>query len=230
MSPAVREWLERVTVAYASQPIEISGTFEQDFDVQGTIKQERLALSGIAHSRGCFRHVAGEAMMMVADGRSITLFDPRSTVYQTDALSPDGNLPGELLEILALQNPAIAVAATGDAAVALIPRDAKTEVVPPDAEEGGQAFARLRINHNGMQAELWIRERDGRIDRVHYDFSDALKAQGAMDVIRATATIRYGETKTPADEQVKRSNFEFRPPSGARNASADPPATAPSNR
>ena len=219
----VRAVLDRVTAAYATLPIDLRGSLEQTFDVAGIGQRDRLPIAATVRSPSTFRHALGDATLIVADGSASHVLDPQGNRYVDRAIDASGGRPtldAETLATLAMQNPAAAVAVTGDAAATLVP-DGATDVRLIDAaNEGGRAFDRIELTADAIRSETWIDRATGRIDRVIVDYAGQLAKAGATDVNRATATIRYDAVGPATAPSLADDRFAFAPPTGASVAKA----------
>lgn len=209
-----RAILDRVTAAYARRPIEVAGTFDQHFDIAGITRDQTTKLAGVARDATTYRHDLAGSVLVVADGKQATVYDVRAKRYRTEA---PADASAQARAIVALQNPALAVAIEGDAAVALVP-DAAINVRRL-SQSADESLDGIGLTVDGTKVEIRVRA-DGTIDRVTYDFADVLIAGGAADVKRATALIRYEKTGVPDAAANADAQFAFVAPPDARDVTS----------
>lgn len=213
--------LDRVTAAYATLPLEFSGVFEQHFDVAGIVKDNSMPLSGAARSASTFRHEAGDALLIVGDGKAVHLYDPRGKRFHTAPFASEEATPGDdVRSILAVQNPALGAALVRDAGRGIVPDNAAdVRRLEPATDDRG-TFDRVGFEADGVRTEVWVRPADGHVDRVTYDFAPMLEREGAAAIKRAVAIVRYDKAGPAQGEANADARFTFTPPPDAREALA----------
>ena len=208
--------LDRITAAYAQTPLEVAGTFEQHFDVAGIRREQSLAIRGVARSDTTFRHETANALVVVADGKEGHVYDVQRKQFRSEPLNVS-----KARAIVAIQNPALAVAIEGNATLGLVP-DAATNVhrLAADPLDG------VGFDLEGTSVEVRVAA-GGTIDRVRYDFVAYLTGRGAADVKRAEAIVRYAKSGTAEGDANADARFAFVPPADARELTGSDGGDAP---
>ena len=218
----VKAILDQVTLAYADLPLDVRGTLTEDFDVAGILRKTRTPIRATIRSASTFRHDAGEDVSIIGDGVATHVYDAAGKRYVTRPLGATGGRPtidGDALAILAMQDPAAAVAVTGDAATALVPAGATGVRMLDGLTVGGATFDRVEVTADAIRAEFWIDRATHRIASSVVDYAKQLTAAGAAAVTRAVVTIHYDAVGPATAPSMVDARFTFEPPKGASEAS-----------
>ena len=217
----VRNVLDRVTAAYASLPLDLRGTLTEDFDVAGVIRQTTLDVRATVRSPTAFRHELGDAVTIVGDGSRSYVYDADAKQYTARDISRAATQPivdADALAILAMQDPAAAVAVCGDAVIALVPAGATSVRLLDPSTQGSRSFDRVEVSADAIRVVTWIDRSNGRIDRSVIDYGGQLEKAGATPVRRAMVTVMYAFSGPATAPSMADARFTFEPPKGASEA------------
>lgn len=219
--------LDRASKAYAV-PMRVAGKLTGKFDVADQRDERSMNVYGAWRREPDdvlrLRHLAEGEMQFVSDGQRAWMMQPGSGRY----LSMPANQITKQMEVMAMltqQNPAVMVAAMGDARAALMP--AGVVVMSCEAEAG---LVRIKSVEEGVVVDSLFDEATGLIVEVRTDFAGHLASRGVSGIREAWASVRYESHERV--EQFPEEEFRFTPPPGAIEESIElpkAPDTAPTD-
>jgi hypothetical protein len=210
--------LDRASKAY-SVPMRVAGKLTGKFDVADQRDERSMNVYGAWKREPDdaiqLRHIAEGEMQFVSDGQRAWMMQPGSGRY----LSMPANQIKQHMEVMAMlaqQNPAVMVAAMGDARAALIP--AGVIVTSCEAEAG---LVRIKSVEEGVVVDSLFDEATGLIVEMRTDFAGHLASRGVTGIREAWASVRYESHDRV--EQFPEEEFRFTPPPGAIEESIELP-------
>jgi peroxiredoxin/outer membrane lipoprotein-sorting protein len=131
--------------------------------------------------------------------------------------SKSSDLPEPFAELIASQDPSVALAIASDPAAELQGSNASIEKIA-DVKIDGQAYAALKMERNEEKGvtTLLIDPQTHLIRRAIMDIAPQLAARGASDIKKAVITVDY--SSITANPTTKPAQFAWAPPPGARDA------------
>lgn len=230
VDPAAFPLLAQLQVAYtAPGPLHVVGEIVGEFDVAGRRKKYTLHVDGRTDGQGRFLHDAGDAGLIVNDGKAAYLYDRRRDAFAVlDALAarqPVDAIDQSLIDILLDENPALLLALTTDPTALL--RRSVTFIRPATQP------STLVLERENKCTTLRLRRADGTIESAEVDFTPLMRSRKAAAIVAARATLTY---QPPATDVTADSVFIWHPPASATEFQIKseliegPPTTTPFTR
>jgi peroxiredoxin/outer membrane lipoprotein-sorting protein len=241
ISPEAQKVLDNLTTAYAKlNSLQLAGTATFDSDVAGKKDHVSDPFTASFQAPNKFRHEMKGNMLAGSTGEKAYVLAIEENAYvQKDAprdrVSAD-DAPKAIWDVIAMQNPALAMALSNDAARQLVngatafaagqSRDAsaaeiekatKVEKVE-DAKLGEKSFQTLKLTNTAGEFTYLVDPESHLLRQLSIDQRAFLKKVGQPDVKQALITVDY-ETTTP-DANVAENQFAWTPPANARELTA----------
>ncbi len=210
--------LQRATNAYAI-PMRVTGTLTGKFDVADQRDERSMTVHGSwarsADGQLKIRHLAEGEIELVNDGQRLWIMQPGSERYLS---MPAQHMTqhNDTIALLTQQNPAVIIAALGDARKALLPPNAT--VTSCEAERG---LVRIKSIEDGVAVDSLFDEATGFIVEMRTDFASHLASRGVTGIREAWATVRYEQHQRL--ENPPEDHFRFTPPPNAIEESIELP-------
>ena len=83
----VKPLVDRLTSIYSQFPLRLQSTMTSSFDVAGVVENKSFTITTSARSADVYRHDVKDQLTVVADGKSVQLFD---AVHASFAAAPVG--------------------------------------------------------------------------------------------------------------------------------------------
>ena len=209
VDPAALPLLAQLQTAYtAPGPLHVIGEIVGEFDVAGRRKKYSLHVDGRTDGQGRFLHDAGDAGLIVNDGKTAYLYDRRRDAFAAlDALAarqPADAIDQSLIDVLLDENPALLLALTTDPTALL--RRSVTAIRPATQP------STLVLERQDKWTTLHLRPADGTIASAGVDFTPLMRSRKAAAIVAARATLTY---QSPTREAPPDTLFTWHPPASA---------------
>ncbi|MDB5324898.1 MAG: hypothetical protein JWM57_467 [Phycisphaerales bacterium] len=230
VDPAALPLLAQLQKAYtAPGPLHVTGEIVGEFDVAGRHKKYTLHVDGRTDGQGRFLHDAGEAGLIVNDGKAAYLYDRRRDAFATfdpiAARQPADAIEQSLIDVLLDENPALLLTLTTDPTALL--RRSVTAIRPATQP------ATLVLERPDKWTTLRLRLEDGSIASAEVDFTPLMRSRKAAAIVAARATLTY---QVPAHDAAPAAVFTWHPPASATEFQIKPellqgpPVVAPTTK
>lgn len=243
IAPEAKKVLDDVAAAYGKlTSLELAGTTTFDADVAGKPDHFSDPFTASFAAPNKFRHEMKGNMLAGSTGQKAYVLAVEENAYvQKDAPKDRvamSDAPRAVWDVVAMQNPSLALALAKDAGVQLIDgatafavgnvKDATAEEVEKGTEVktsqeqkiGDALFDALRLSNSGGDFMFLIDPGSHLLRRVTIDQSALLKKLGQPDVKRALITIDYETTTPEAKGADAGQKFAWAPPANARELTA----------
>lgn len=222
VSADTRALLNAIDKAYAKvTSIDMSGTISQDIRVGGRKQQSQMPFTSSFLSPNYFRHeVTGNILCGSTGDKAFAYLEKQRLYTQGDApkaRAPIDTLPKPLPRLVDLSL-AMAIAELPSAYLL----GSATEISKsPDTIMDGVAYPTLALKDKvGEVTTLLFDPKTSLLHRSQLDAKALLEARGLKNVESAVLTVDYAAVTPDAD--VKREQFAWTPPEGARDAASEP--------
>src|SRR5687767_7891130 len=222
VTPAAAAALDKVKLAYNKlTALEHSGTVTGDFDVDGQQAQEKLEFNSTFSAPNFFRIQLGKADEIGSTGKQIYVFlKNRNMFLAVDAPKdrvPSGDLPEPFADLIASQDPSMALAIATDPAAEMAQKYAGIDKAD-DVKVGDTSYTALKLKGKEGRGDttMLIDPSTNLVRRVSIDLAPDLLKRGAGEVKKAQVVIDYPSSK--ANAEMKPEQFAWVPPPGARDA------------
>jgi peroxiredoxin/outer membrane lipoprotein-sorting protein len=207
--------------------LSLTGTISGTFDVAGEKKQEQAAFTSSYQSPNLFRHEIDHDIVLAGTGKKIFGYQPRANIYMAADAKEDkpeaADLPPAVVQILRMQDPSLLMALVKNPSDYLLHGAVDIEAGKMTNVDGVpceilnvQTLSPLRKITMAMDSKSHL------LRQVTIDVKDAMEKAGVADV--KTALIKIDYTSSKPDAELKREQFAFSPPEGARDMAALHPA------
>jgi len=203
----------------------LAGTISGTFEVAGETRQAQASFNSSYQSPNLFRHEIENEIVLAGTGKKIFGYQPKANAYIASEASADekpaaSDLPAAVMQILRMQDPSLLLAIVKEPGQTLM-------------QGAGFVDAGQRIKLDGVMCEQLVvktasppRQITFVIDpqyrlirQVVINLEDAMKKAGVPDVKKAVIKIDYTTIK-PNSGDIKREQFAYSPPEGARDMAA----------
>ncbi len=221
VSPQVQEQLLRIATAYRqARSLDLAGVVRMRIVEDGANRDREAGFAGTFLAPGFFRHQTQNEPLAIGTGKKAILFIERERIYEQSDV-PEGpgifeKLTATQREVIACQNPSLALALAADAGEALR-RMCKKIDLADDARAGDVDCFVLKVESRDMDgpAELKFDKATGLLREMVADLTESVKKAGRPDISSVRYTVEYRTVR--AGVELKPEAFAFTVPSGARD-------------
>jgi len=222
VSPDAKALLSQVRLAYyKARPLQITGTINGDFDIDGQAHKEKGEFAGAIAPDGKFRDDMKDDTLLGYTGKSVYLFLSDQNKYAvTDAPSGAVNLDtidSDVADALRQQDYSLALAFSPDAANEIVSTAVSIQK-SPDTVIDSVSYPTLQVAQKDSDVTLVFDPKTYLLDRQIVDVTRRAKAAGSKEIKVATYTIDFTST-VPAS--LDDAQFAWAPPAGSQELQED---------